>query len=70
MHTVDISCRPFKIIQDSGFTKIMEEAIKIGAKFGPHVNLNSLLPHPSAVSRNIDKLYDIHFAKLKSEISV
>ena len=42
--------------------------IKVGAKFGPNVNVNSLLPHPTTISRNISTLYDTHFEIVKAQI--
>lgn len=62
------NCRPFKISTDSGFRNVAEFLIEIGSKYGPNVDIESLVPHPTTISRNIDSLYTCHFNELKSEI--
>lgn len=62
------SCRPFKIVEDSVFTKITEYLISIGAKFESNVYVQTLLPHPTTISRNISKVHNSHFHNIKTEI--
>lgn len=62
------NCRPFGIIEDVGLKKFAEFLIEVGAKFGANVNLETLLPHPTTISKNITRLYKIQFENLKAEI--
>lgn len=63
------NCRPFKIVADSGFEKVGKHLVSVGARYGPNVDLNDLLPHPTTISRNIGKVYKNYFEKIKSEIA-
>uniref|UniRef100_A0A0A1XIJ5 Transposable element Hobo transposase n=1 Tax=Zeugodacus cucurbitae TaxID=28588 RepID=A0A0A1XIJ5_ZEUCU len=60
--------RSFNIIADSGLKNLAQFFISLGAKLGENINIESLLPHPTSISRNIGALYDFHFNELKSEI--
>lgn len=62
------NCRPLKIIDDSGLKNFASFLIKVGATFGPNVDVEKLLPHPTTVSRNIETLYESHFGPIKNEI--
>lgn len=64
------NCRPFEIAHDSGLKRFSEFLVQVGAKYGAHVNIEKLLPHPTTVSRNLSHLFDATFAKVKNEISV
>lgn len=61
--------RPFKIIQDSGLKKFASFLISVGAEYGEYVNFEPLFPHPATLSRNLGKLYDKVFNKIKAELS-
>lgn len=63
------NCRPFRIVEDSGLKKVADFFISLGAKHGKNVDINSALPHPTTVSRNIHKLYQTYFQQISSEIS-
>lgn len=64
-----VNSRPFQIVADSGFEKVSARLISIGATYGQNVNMATLLPHPTTVSRNIHELYDKHFERIKAEIA-
>lgn len=63
------NCRPFRVVEDFGFRKVAEDLISIGAKYGPNVNIEHLLPHPTTISRNLNKVYGFCFEKIKKEIA-
>lgn len=62
-------CRSFKMVEDTGLQKFSEFLISIGAKYGPHVNVQTLIPHPTTISRNIRGLYDSTLAKVKNDLN-
>lgn len=62
------NCRPFKLVEDTGFKKVAEFLISVGATFGPSVDVKSLLPHSTTISRNVKRIYNIYFEKVKTEI--
>lgn len=62
------NCRPFQIVKDSGLLKFSEFLVSIGAKYGLHVNVEALLPHPTTISRNVSTLYDKTLAKVKNDL--
>lgn len=64
-----VNSRPFQIAADSGFEKVSARLISIGTRYGQNVNMASLLPHPTTLSRNINELYEQHFERIKAEIS-
>lgn len=66
---VVVDSRPFHIVADAGFEKVSKQLISIGAKYGPNVNMASLLPNPTTLSRNVNDLYALHFEKIKTEIA-
>lgn len=63
-----LNCRPFSISDDAGFKNIARFFISVGATFGKNVNVDTLLPHPTTISRNINKIYEFHFNEIKAEI--
>lgn len=63
------NCRSFKIVEDSGLKKFARFLLNVGAKFGPNIDVNNLLPHPTTLSRNIKDLYEVHFVNIRSELS-
>lgn len=63
------NCRPFQFVQDTGLMQISEFLISIGAKYGPNVDVEKLLPHPTTISRNIEKIYEATFLNVKHEIN-
>lgn len=62
------NCRFFKMIQDSGLKQFAAFLIKVGATFGPNVNVEKLLPNPTTISRNISAIYETYFEKTKQDI--
>ena len=63
------NCRPYNIVADAGLLNVAEFLLSVGAQFGPDIDANSLLPHPSTIYRNVSELYAIHFDKLKMVLS-
>ena len=63
------NCRPFSIIQDSGLRKLFELFVRVGAEYGRTVNIDSIIPHPSTLSRKVSELYQTESNKTKDEIS-
>lgn len=61
--------RPFSLVKDNGLKAYSKLMLSLGNKFGTSLNIDSLLPHPTTIHRNVDNSYSTHFAKLKSEIS-
>ncbi|KAH8266532.1 hypothetical protein KR026_001455, partial [Drosophila bipectinata] len=61
--------RPFNLISDSGLKTLAQFFISVGVKLGENVNIDSLLPHTTTISRNICALYDFHFNEVKIEIN-
>lgn len=59
--------RSFNIIADSGLKNMAQFFISVGAKFGENINVESLLPHPTTISRNIGALYEFNFNEIKKE---
>lgn len=62
------NCRSFKMIEDDGLKKFAELMLSLGAKYGPNVDVHKLLPHPTTISRNIDKVYITIYDSIKSEL--
>lgn len=60
--------RSFNIIADPGLKNLAKFFISVGAKFGENINVESLIPHPTSISRNIAALYEFHFNEIKNEI--
>lgn len=42
--------------------------LTLGAKYGPNVDVDKLLPQPKTISRNIDKVYKTTYDSIKAEI--
>lgn len=63
------NCRPFKMVADEGLVKYTELILSIGEKYGAEVEVEKMLPHPTTVSRNIEKLYGQTYDILKAEIN-
>lgn len=63
------NCRPFKMIGDSGLKKYASFLISVGAQYGENVMLESLIPHSTTLSRNVDKLYERYFNEVKLELN-
>lgn len=49
--------RPFNFVQGEGFVELAQEFINIGAKYG-EVDVASVLPHPTTISRHIKEIAD------------
>ena len=64
-----VNTRPYSIVEDSWLKELIEFSISIGTKFGSNVDIDNLLPHPTTISRNINRVYEIYFEKTKLEIS-
>ncbi|ALC38369.1 maker421, partial [Drosophila busckii] len=58
----------FSIIDDAGLKDLAEFFISVGANFGENANVDTLLPQPDTISRNIRNLYDSHFDEIQEEI--
>lgn len=63
------NCRPFQLVADTGFHKVAKFLLSVGANFGTNVDIRSILPHPTTISRNIMNVYNKHFNKIKTEIN-
>lgn len=63
------NCRPFSNVKDEGLTKVSRFLISVGAKYGKNLNIDTLIPHNTTVSRNIDNLYKVHFDRIKNIIA-
>lgn len=63
------NCRLFKMVADSGFKQFFENLLLIGSKFRPNVYINKLIPYPSTISRNVNKVYSFYFKTFKSEVA-
>lgn len=61
--------RPYSIAKDNGLQAYSKLMLSLGNKFGPSLNIKTLMPHPTTIQRNVENSYSIHFEKLKSEIS-
>lgn len=61
-------CRPFSTVHGSGFVKLVKFFIKIGAKYGEHVNVEDLLPDATTISRKVKKDANEKKQELKDEI--
>lgn len=64
-----VNCRPFNITADAGLKKLACFFVSVGASFGSSVNIETLLPNPTTISRNISNLYEFHINEMKAEIS-
>nr|AAD03082.1 putative transposase [Bactrocera tryoni] len=62
-------CRPFSVVQGSGFIKLVKFFIKIGASYGEHVDVEDLLPSATTISRNVQKCANEKKEELKEEIN-
>lgn len=63
------NCVPFSTVEGVGFEKLIVEVLKIGACYGPGVDVKTILPHRTTVSNNISKLYEDTFPTIKKELS-
>lgn len=48
--------RPFSIVNGNGFQELIETCIKMGAKYGEHIDVKSMLPDPTTISNSLDDL--------------
>lgn len=62
------NCRPFNIIQDSGLRKLFALFASVGAQYSNRVNTDSLIPHPSTISRKVSQLYKSESDIIKEDI--
>lgn len=62
------NCRPSNIVNDEGLYKFAEFLINTGHMFGHNLDVNSLIPHSSTVTRNITNLYAEHHETLKEQL--
>lgn len=63
------NCRSYEIIEDSGLHKLVEFLLSVGEKFGRNLQLESIIPHATTISQNVNKVYNIHFEKIKAEVA-
>lgn len=61
--------RPYSLVKDRGLKSYSKLLLSLGSKFGANLNVDSLLPHPTTLYRNVENSYATHFAKLKCDIS-
>lgn len=49
-------CRPFSIVEGSGFKKLIAKCVKIGAKYGENVDVEHLIPSEKTLSRKCKEI--------------
>lgn len=62
--------KPFSIIEGSGMKEYTKSCIEIGAKYGKHVSLNSMLPCSNTISNNVTELYNKLIPIIRSELEL
>lgn len=61
-------CRPFSVVNGTGFEKLAKFFIELGAKYGKNVDVNKMLPDATTISRNAIKQANEFKIKIKDEI--
>jgi len=62
-------CRPFSAVSGSGFRKLVNFFIKIGATYGEHVDVEDMLPDSTTISRRVQKIANEKKDEIKNEIT-
>ena len=60
--------RPFSTVEGSGMQAFVKECIKIGAKYGEHVNVKDMLPTGTTISNNVKNIKDKLVEIVKTEL--
>ncbi|KAH8404556.1 hypothetical protein KR215_003351, partial [Drosophila sulfurigaster] len=62
-------CRPFSAVKGTGFMKMVQFFVKLGALYGENVDLEDVIPDPTTISRNVQKAAEEKKKELRGEIS-